>query len=98
MNFKKFLSIDSELLDYLNEVERYFSIKIDDKLINKILDDSQTDQVTEKKYQIFDSGKSRITIDAIVDEYEPETIWIEMKNIENGDIKHFDSFVSTRTT
>lgn len=102
MNFKKLIDIDSELRDYLKEIERHFSIKIDDKLIEKIFDDSQADQVTEKKYEVFDSKpsllKSRLTINATVDEYEPETIWIEIKNVKKADIKHFDNFVTTRTT
>lgn len=82
MDFKKLIVIDSELRDYLKEVERHFSIKIDEKVIEKILDDSKADQLTEKKYQIFDSSpsltKSRLTVNGTVDEYEPETIWIEM--------------------
>ena len=102
MDFKKLIDIGSELRDYLKEVERHFSIKMDDKLIEKILGDSQADQVTEKKYEIFDSKpsllKSRLTINATVDAYEPETIWIEIKNIEKDDIQHFDNFVTTRTT
>jgi hypothetical protein len=92
MEFKALINIDNELSGLISEIKRYFSVEIDDGLVGKIIQDSENNQVTEKHYKIFEE-KSRPTILATVDEYEPETIWIEIKNIRDTDVKHFNDFV-----
>jgi len=94
MEFKTLININSELRGLVAEIKKYFSLDIDSGLIEKIVQDSETDQVTEKNYKIFEA-KSQPTILATVDEYEPETIWIEIKNIKDKDVKHFNDFTGT---
>jgi|LakMenE18May11ns_1017448.scaffolds.fasta_scaffold8568756_1 hypothetical protein len=89
MEFRTLINIDTELSGLIAEIKRYFSLDIDDGLVERIVQDSKTDNVNEKHYKIFEE-KSRPTILATVDEYEPETIWIEIKNIKNTDVKHFN--------
>jgi hypothetical protein len=97
-DFTTLLSIGSDFLDVVNEIERYFHITVDKQLIERIFNDSEEDQVTEKKYLIF-AGEKRIfkkplMISATVDEYEPDAIWIEIKNIKEKDLQHLNEFIS----
>jgi hypothetical protein len=91
MEFRTLINIDTELTYLIAEIKRYFSLDIDDGLIEKIAQDSDTDNVTEKHYKIFEH-KSRPTILGTVDENEPEIIWIEIKDIKDTDVKHFNDF------
>lgn len=91
------LSIDTTLSDFFVEVERYFSINIDDAVRQRIFKDCQEDQVNDKAYAIF-SGKSTLSklplmIEGNVDEYEPYEIWITIRNISNRDVRHFEHFM-----
>jgi hypothetical protein len=97
-DFKALININSDLRDIVDEIERYFSIALDRELIERIFRDAENDQVSEKQYLIF-KGEEKIlhgqmTIYGTVDEYEPETIWIELKNIKEKDVRHFNELVS----
>jgi hypothetical protein len=92
-NFKTLVNIGSELRDIVSEIERYFVISLDKELIERIFRDSEEDQVNEKQYLIFEGEKKipigQMTIQGKVEEFEPETIWIEIKNIREKDVRHF---------
>lgn len=97
-DFKTLVNIDSDLRDIVDEIERYFSITLDKELIVRIFRDAEEDQVREKQYLLFE-GEDKIpggqmTIHGTVDEYEPETIWIELRNIKEMDVRHFSKLVS----
>ena len=53
--------------------------------------------MNEKNYVIFTSKKnsieSQLTIDATVDEYEPESIWIKIENLEDKDVNYLKNLV-----
>ena len=95
--YKTLLNIDSELNVFIREIENHFSIKVDKKIIDKIYQDFKNDQVNEKEYVIFKRPdrilKKQFVIKGIVDEYEPETIWIELENLRKKDIVHLDSWI-----
>jgi hypothetical protein len=97
-SFRTLINIDANLRDIFREIEQYFSIKLDKALIEKIFKDAEGDQVTEKGYLIFQEQKkiigTQLTIRGTVDDYEPETIWIEIRNIKEKDVKHFNELVS----
>jgi len=97
-DFKTLVNIDSDLRDIVRGIERYFSITLDKELIERIFKDAEEDQVSEKKYLIFKGEKKilsgQMTIHGTVAEYEPETILIELKNIKEKDVRHFNELVS----
>ena len=74
-------------------MEKYFSIRVDNEIVEKVFKDAKDDHVTEKNYLIFQSKKSlfksKLKVIGSVDEYEPETICIEIQNIQNKDLNHF---------
>jgi hypothetical protein len=84
--------------DIFGEIERYFSIKLDKTMIENIFKDAEENQVAKKEYLIFQGNRKFLTkqllISWTVDEYEPETIWIEIQNIKEKDFKHFSELVS----
>lgn len=97
-DFKTLVNIDSDLRQIVKAIERYFSITLDKELIERIFKDSEEDQISEKRYLIF-KGEQKIlagqmTIYGTVDEYEPGTIWLELKNIKEKDVRHFRELVS----
>ena len=96
--FKTPINIDATAHDFFGEIERYFSIKLDKTIIENIFKDAEEDQVAKKEYLIFQGKKKFLTkqllINGTVDEYEPETIWIEIQNIKEKDFKHFSELVS----
>ena len=96
--FCTLIDIDSELNGFIKEIEKYYAIKIAQQIINQIITDSQENQVDEKNYDIF-KGENRLLKKSIVivgrvDEFEPETIWIEINNIKKGDEKHFQELIN----
>ena len=97
-SFRTLINIDANLRDIFGEIEQYFSIKLDKDLIEKIFRDAEEDQVTEKEYLIFQEEKkflgTQLKIRGTVDDYEPKTIWIEIQNIKEKDVKHFNELVS----
>ena len=96
-DFKTLVNKDSDLRDIVNEIEQYFSITLDKELIERIFRDAEENQVSEKQYLIFKAEKKilggQMTILGTVEEYEPETIWIELKNIKEKDAKHFNELI-----
>jgi hypothetical protein len=93
MEFKTLITIDSKLVDFLSKVEKYLNITLDKAIVNKILTEAKDDQVTEKNYSVFET--KGLSIHGIVDEYEPETVWIEIKNIKSADVKYFEDLDSS---
>jgi hypothetical protein len=96
--FRLLINIDPDLKVFFKEVEQYFSIKLDNVVVEKIFNDCIEDQVTEKNYEIFNGEKrfmkTPIQVTGKVDEYEPEDIWIEILNIKEKDVKHFQGLKS----
>lgn len=96
--FKTLLTIDSNLKDFLKQTERYFSIEIDNGIIEKIFKDVEADQVSEKNYVIFSKErnllKRELTIEGTVDEYEPESFWIVIQNLRDKDVNHLENLIS----
>ena len=96
--FKTPINIDATAHDFFGEIERYFSIKLDKTIIENIFKDAEENQVAKKEYLIFQGSKKIFRkqpfINGTVDEYEPETIWIEIHNIKEKDFKHFSELVS----
>lgn len=92
-DFEILLNIDKQIGDVFGEIERYFKISLDKTIIKRILKEAEEDQVSIKEYLIFKGAKKifskQIIIQGIVDEYEPETIRIEFKNVNKRDVKHF---------
>jgi len=96
--FRTPVNIDSHLRDIFKEIERYFGITLDKNLIENIFREAEEDQVSEKEYLIFQSAKKllrkQLTIRGTVEEYEPDTIWIEIQNLKEKDLRHFNELVS----
>jgi hypothetical protein len=51
--FRTLINIDNDLRAMLKEIERYFSIVLDDAVIEKIFEGAEEDQVSQKEYLIF---------------------------------------------
>jgi hypothetical protein len=89
VEFTILINISTELRYIIHEVERYFNVILDQKIIDKIFVDVEHDQVSKKDYVIFEGEKkmfaSQMIIRGTIDEYEPETIWIEIRNIKEKD-------------
>jgi hypothetical protein len=91
--FKTLKNINHDLLAMFEEIETYFSIKLNLTVIDKIFRDAEEDQVSQKEYLIYE-GKQRLLkkpmrIRGTVEEYEPSEIWIVIENIDGKAIKHF---------
>ena len=88
--FRTLINIDADLPNIIKEIGNYFNITLNEELINTILRDAEENQVSEKKYTIFEGHKkisgAKLTMLGTVDEYEPETIWIEIKDIEEKEV------------
>jgi hypothetical protein len=95
--FSTLINIDHDLRRFFNEVEIYLSITLDRKIIEKIFQDAENDQVNEKEYQLYIGAKrifnSPIKIFGKVDSYEPSDIWIEIQNIKKKDLKYLQELV-----
>ncbi len=96
--FSTSLIIQFDFRALIKEIERYFKITLKKEVIQKIFSDALKDQVTEKEYLIFEGMKKNLSremrIRGNVDEYEPETIYIEIQNIKEKDVKHFNELFS----
>ena len=79
------------------EIEKYFSITLGNEITAKIFTDAEDDQVSKKEYLIFQDKKKllgrQLIITGKVDENEPEDIWIEIENIKEKDVRHFNEFL-----
>jgi len=97
--FRTLVNIDDNLLIIFKEIEKYFVIELDKAIIEKIFKEAEEDQVSEKKYLLFQGKKKFISrnlvIEGTVDDYEPESIWIKIQNIKENDVKHFNELVSS---
>lgn len=63
-------------------MESIFDIHINDEVYNKIILDSEENQVNSKSYQIS-SEKDMICVTGKVDEYEPESIRLKFGNLSH---------------
>lgn len=93
--FRILINIDKDLRDVFMKIERYFSIALDESVIEKIFKDAE---VSQKDYLIFQGKKKLlqkpVIVRGTVDEYEPSDIWIVIENITDKDVKHFTSLIS----
>lgn len=98
--FEQLLTIDPELRAFFTHVEEYFLISIDKEIVGRIFNDSEEDQVNEKQYEIYTEKKRwlrpQMKITGKVDEHEPETLWIEIQNIKEKDLKHLKAWIEDR--
>jgi putative heme degradation protein len=96
--FKTLINIDIDLRNIFGEIEEHFFIKLNEEIIEKIFRDAEEDQVAGKEYLIFQGEKkllgSHLIILGTVGTYEPEDIWIEIQNIKERDLKHFNDLIS----
>jgi hypothetical protein len=94
--------INQNLIHLLKEIEAYFSIYINQKIIDKIFQDSDEDQVNEKEYLILEKEQGwlqkPIIIEGKVDSYEPDLIRIIMHNLNKKDTGHFNIWLEERNT
>jgi hypothetical protein len=89
MTFRKLFNIEDELPSALGKVSEVFSIEISDEVLRKMHSDSVEDQVNEKRYDIVTvSRKLRkdFMVTGVVDEYEPETIWLEFSGLTKSEL------------
>lgn len=84
--------IHSNLTTVLNQIAEILSIKIDQEVLDKIQNDAFINQINQKKYQIYtNSGLfNKMYITGFVDEYEPETIWIEFSGVSKFEIEQIE--------
>ncbi len=75
------ITIDENLRFIFFAIQCILEISIPQNLIEKIFFDSKEDQISEKKYLLFENKKH--IIKCIVKEYEPETIQL---NIDTNSI------------
>jgi hypothetical protein len=96
--FRKLINIDSGLRDTFKKLEGYFCINFDKETIDKIFNDAENDQVSEKRYPLFQAEKKflrrQLIIVGTVDEYEPFDILIEIRNIREKELKDIKELVS----
>jgi hypothetical protein len=96
--FKKLINVDPELRDTFRKIEGYFSIDLDKGTIEKIFNDAENDQVSEKRYLLFQAEKKflrrQLIILGTVAEYEPLDILIEIRNIKEKELKDLKELVS----
>jgi hypothetical protein len=89
MKYREIFNIENELPSVLGKVSEVFSIETDDELLRKIQLDSIKDQVNEKRYEIATVSRilrKDIIITGIVEEYEPETIWLELTGLTQSEL------------
>ena len=77
------LVIDEGLRNILYNLETYLSINFDEVVVNKVFTDSeaQAQAGEETCYTLYKSSNSWFAwvIEGIVEEYEPETIWLQSR-------------------
>lgn len=91
--------IDDELRTLLHELESYFSIKLDGVVIDKIFADSANYFLDkEMRYTLYQDPRTWFVwiIGGIVEEYEPETIWLQSR-FGFQKQKQFEAFFKNRT-
>lgn len=74
---KELFLIGDTLNGLLKSLEQALKVTFSPQEIDRILTDSENDQVSSKSYCLFDSGALMVV--GTVDECEPETIWIEVR-------------------
>lgn len=69
--------VSEKLPEALRELGMALGIRFSEAEIDRVLRDAGTNQVNAKSYQFFHADG--VDVKGIVDEYEPETIWIEVE-------------------
>jgi len=72
-----FVSIDNQLRQRLESLEKGLSVQFDPRVVEKIFFDAGEDQVSEKRYLILEGKKLRVS--GYVQDYEPETICLRIE-------------------
>jgi hypothetical protein len=96
-SFEILIDIDPTLSEFFSDIERHFSIRLDEGVVAKIFKDLKDDQVNEKEYTLF-VGKKRflrapIRVLGKVDAHEPQDIFIRIENVKNDDLKFLRELV-----
>ena len=101
MRFRTVIEIGTKLRDFVRVIEERFPLTVDRGTIDKIFADADNDQVTQKEYSITSldrgRGKERIQIKGTVEEYEPETIWIDIEGLSMDETKYLEDNFPTST-
>ena len=80
---KRLITISPTIRTLFKTIQTIINIHIQPEIIDQILTDCESNQVNEKFYQL--SGqKDKVNLIGIVDEYEPETIWMRFENINRS--------------
>jgi len=92
--------IDEELRAVLHELETYLHIKLDKAVVNKIFVDAEdySQGDGEKCYTLYRDSNAWFSwiIEGVVEEYEPETIWLQSRFGFHRQ-KQFEAFFKNRT-
>jgi|EndMetStandDraft_9_1072997.scaffolds.fasta_scaffold212136_2 hypothetical protein len=79
---KELLVIDQSLMAAIEALQVATGVTFAGDVIARIIPDSESDQVSEKRYVLYESPsrlfKPGLSVIGIVDAYEPETIWIQI--------------------
>jgi hypothetical protein len=91
--------IDDELRAVLHELESHFNIKFDDTVVDKIFADAEAYSLNQgRQYTLYQSSSNWFAwfIEGIVEEHEPETIWLQSR-FGFRKQEQFEAFFKNRT-
>lgn len=78
--------IVSEYIPFLfNAIEKLLQLSLREEIVNKVLSDSTVDLVNAKEYEFTLSSKIKLV--GYVNEYEPQIIELEFKNLSKSQTK-----------
>lgn len=80
---KRLITLSPAIRTLLGTIQTFIKIHIQPEIVDQILTDYESNQVNEKVYQLG-GQMDKVYLIGIVDEYEPETIWMRFENISNS--------------
>jgi hypothetical protein len=85
--------IGDTLRAILASLEKSLGVRLSNGEVERLFAESEADQVSAKRYGFFLSAK--LSVLALVDEYEPETVWIQVDGTRRQE-KAFRKIVDDR--
>jgi hypothetical protein len=85
--------ITNSLRETLHSIGKELGVAFAEQEIARLLAESVSDLVSAKSYCFFRSPV--LTVSGIVDEYEPETVWIQVEGNDTG-TRAFQSYLEDR--
>lgn len=70
-------AIDDGLRRHLHAFEQLLSVSFSTDEVDRVFKDANEDQVSQKSYSFHES--TSLSVAGLVDDYEPETIWIRVR-------------------